>query len=137
GQAVPDSSVGQAVSDSSTRQAQPDLRCLELVGVVHGYRREGEVEGFTLGPVDLTLRPGELVFLAGGNGSGKTTLAKVLTGLYAPEAGEVRLNGRAITAEQREEYRQLFSIVFADFYLFDTLHGLDLDELDARARDLL
>ena len=43
--------------------------------------------GFALGPVDLTLRPGEIVILAGGNGSGKTTLVKLISGLYRPESG--------------------------------------------------
>ena len=50
--------------------------------------RTGEDGGFTLGPLDLCLRPGQVVFVVGGNGSGKTTLAKLLTGLYAPEAAQ-------------------------------------------------
>lgn len=109
---------------------------LELEGVTHAYRGENE-DGFTLGPVDLSFRPGELVFLVGGNGSGKTTLAKLLTGLYAPDAGTVRLNGAAVTDETREEYRQLFSAVFSDFYLFESLLGLTAETLDERAREYL
>src|SRR5262249_16719704 len=61
---------------------------LELVGVVHAYHREAEEGGFVLGPLDLTLSRGTILFLVGGNGSGKTTLAKLLLGLYVPEAGE-------------------------------------------------
>lgn len=110
---------------------------LELVGVEHAYRREGDESSFTLGPLSLSFHPGELVFLIGGNGSGKTTLAKLLTGLYAPEAGEVRLDGRPVGDETREEYRQLFSVVFSDFYLFENLHGLRSPQLDARAREYL
>lgn len=109
---------------------------LELEGVTHAYRGEDE-DGFTLGPVDLGFRPGELVFLVGGNGSGKTTLAKLLTGLYAPAGGTVRLNGEAITDETREEYRQLFSAVFSDFYLFESLLGLTAAALDEQAREYL
>jgi putative ATP-binding cassette transporter len=110
---------------------------LELAGVVHAYQRPGDAAGFVLGPVDLTLRPGELVFVGGGNGSGKTTLAKILTGLYSPEAGRVLLNGRPVAAGDREAYRQLFSAVFADCYLFDGLLGLGFPDLDARARAYL
>jgi len=106
---------------------------LELVGVTHTYYREGENSTFTLGPIDLSFRPGELVFLAGGNGSGKTTLAKLLTGLYAPEGGEIRLDGRRVGEEGMDDYRQLFSAVFSDFYLFDRLLGLGREELDERA----
>jgi putative ATP-binding cassette transporter len=114
-----------------------DWRGLELVGVTHTYRREGESQDFTLGPIDMTLRPGELVFLTGGNGSGKTTLAKLLVGLYTPESGEVRFNGRAVTDENREEYRQCFTAVFSDFHLFERLHGLEAPGLDESVRDYL
>jgi putative ATP-binding cassette transporter len=110
---------------------------LELRGVTHAYRSEEKGESFMLGPVDLALRPGEVVFIIGGNGSGKTTLAKLLVGLYAPESGEVLLDGRPVTDENRDEYRQLFSAVFSDFYLFESLLGLDAPRLDARARQYL
>lgn len=110
---------------------------LELTDLTHAYRREGLEESFILGPIDLNFRPSELVFLVGGNGSGKTTLAKLLTGLYIPESGEVRLNGALVTDETRESYRQLFSTVFSDFYLFDTLLGLDRPDLDEQSRHYL
>jgi putative pyoverdin transport system ATP-binding/permease protein len=106
---------------------------LELKGVMHSYHREHEDSSFVLGPVDLTFLPGEIVFLVGGNGSGKSTLAKIITGLYLPEAGEVRLDGELVTDENRDAYRQLFSAVFADFFVFDNLLGLDGPDLDKRA----
>jgi putative ATP-binding cassette transporter len=110
---------------------------VELVGVTHTYRREGEDTPFTLGPIDVTLRPGELLFLVGGNGSGKSTLAKLLAGLYLPEAGEVRLNGQRVTDENREHYREHFTMVFSDFFLFDSLLGLEHPTLDQQAREYL
>jgi putative ATP-binding cassette transporter len=110
---------------------------LELVHVVHSYRHEQDDSNFVLGPIDLTFHPGELVFLVGGNGSGKSTLAKILSGLYLPEAGEIRLDGEAITHTNRDDYRQLFSAVFADFYLFDNLLGLHRPGLDAQAEGYL
>jgi putative pyoverdin transport system ATP-binding/permease protein len=110
---------------------------IELGGITHSYRREGEESSFVLGPIDLTLRPGELIFLIGGNGSGKTTLAKLITGLYSPESGSIYVDGEAVTDESRESYRQYFSVVFSDFYLFDSLLGLEAPQLDARARDYL
>lgn len=107
---------------------------LELRNITHTYRREGIEESFVCGPVDLSFNPFEIVFLTGGNGSGKTTLAKLLTGLYSPESGNIRLNGELVTDANRENYRQLFSTVFSDFYLFDTLLGLDGPDLDARTQ---
>jgi len=47
--------------------------------------------------VTLTLRPGETVGLLGPNGSGKTTLLRLLSGLLAPSAGVVTLDGRPLT----------------------------------------
>ncbi|MBE9029044.1 cyclic peptide export ABC transporter [filamentous cyanobacterium LEGE 11480] len=110
---------------------------LELVDVSHTYYREREESHFTLGPINLKFTPGELVFLVGGNGSGKTTLAKLITGLYTPEAGAVYLNGECITHENRESYLQLFSVVFADFQLFNDLLGLKNPQIDAQAQQYL
>jgi putative ATP-binding cassette transporter len=83
------------------------------------------------------VRPGELLFLVGGNGSGKTTLAKLLTGLYAPEAGEVRLDGAPVTDATRDRYRELWTVVFSDAFVFDRLLGAVAPDLDARAREYL
>lgn len=117
--------------------AEADWHSLELVDVTHIYRQEGTGEEFRLGPLNLTLRPGELIFLIGGNGSGKTTLAKLLTGLYEPESGEIRLDGRPIANDERDDYRQRFSVVFYDFYLFERLFGLEAADLDARSQQYL
>ncbi|MDQ3918033.1 MAG: cyclic peptide export ABC transporter [Acidobacteriota bacterium] len=115
----------------------PKWHSLELVNVTHAYHRDEEDRDFILGPVNLTFRPGELVYIVGGNGSGKTTLAKLVVGLYSPESGEIRLDGKPVTEENKEQYRQLFSVVFSDFYLFDSLLGLDAPQLDERARQYL
>ncbi|WP_437337596.1 cyclic peptide export ABC transporter [Sorangium sp. So ce394] len=139
-QKVEDLGAGLAV-DAGEAEAPAPLpekwKRLELAGVTHAYRSEGKDDSFTLGPIHLTVRRGELIFLVGGNGSGKTTLAKLITGLYTPEAGEIRLDGEAITDKNRQAYRQLFSVVFFDFHLFERLIGLDSPELTRRARGYL
>jgi putative pyoverdin transport system ATP-binding/permease protein len=110
---------------------------LQLVNVTHRYYREQEERSFCLGPIDLTVSRGEVVFLIGGNGSGKTSLALLLLGLYAPESGEIRLDDIPIDETNREQYRQLFSVVFSDFHLFETLLGLSHQDLDDQARAYL
>ena len=49
------------------------------------------------GPLNFSLRPGEIVLIEGDNGSGKTTLLKVLSGLLEPTGGEVLLHGTPLT----------------------------------------
>lgn len=110
---------------------------IELRGVTHAYRGENEDDSFVLGPVDLAFEPGVCTFIIGGNGSGKTTLGKLLIGLYDPEEGEILLDGEPVGDAERDRYRQLFSVVFSDFYLFESLLGLEGPELDETARRYL
>ena len=123
----------------STAVIQPtnNWHHLELAGVTHAYYREQESSYFTLGEINLSFKPGELIFIVGGNGSGKSTLVKLLTGLYIPESGEIKLNNQIITPENREWYRQHFAVVFSDFYLFDRILGFSSGDRDVRIRDYL
>ncbi|MET0285730.1 MAG: cyclic peptide export ABC transporter [Polyangiales bacterium] len=127
--------LGLGVTTLAPARAPRPLQSIELRGVCHQYRREDSV--FTLGPIDLTLTPGELVFIVGGNGGGKTTLAKVLVGLYPPESGLILRDGVPVGEPEREDYRQQFAAVFSDFHLFESLLGMNAIELDDRAHTLL
>ncbi|MBE9156375.1 cyclic peptide export ABC transporter [Nodosilinea sp. LEGE 06152] len=128
--------INQSVAASAPSPVQ-SWQQLELRGITHTYRTDLDAAEFTLGPVDLTVHPGELIFIIGGNGSGKSTLAKVLTGLYQPQSGEIWLDQQPITEENQEWYRQHFSVVFSDFYLFDRLLGVSGDADDSKAQDYL
>jgi putative pyoverdin transport system ATP-binding/permease protein len=137
-------SLGLSLTNNSTRgklitpvEQISSWQSLKLVGVTHAYYREKEFSRFVLGPIDLTLYPGELVFIIGGNGSGKSTLVKLLTGLYMPETGEIYLDDKLITDKNREWYRQYFSVVFSDFYLFERTLGLGGSDLDSQIQDYL
>lgn len=124
-------------SGSVPAAIDPHWQRLEFRDITHHYYRPGEESNFVLGPINLAFRPGELVFIVGGNGSGKSTLSKLMTGLYTPDAGEVWLDGQVITPDNREWYRQHFSAIYADFYLFDRLLGINNPDLDAQAQAYL
>ena len=96
---------------------------LQLQGVEYRYPGDGDERGFDVGPIDLQVQRGELIFLVGGNGSGKSTLARLLTGLHRPSAGTICLDGQPVATTQGSTYRQLFASVFTDFHLFTRLLG--------------
>lgn len=125
------------INSVAKRVETADWQTLELKGTTHRYPGEKEDSNFILGELSLKFHPGELVFIIGGNGSGKSTLAKLITGLYIPESGEILLDGQPITDENREWYRQHFSVIFSDFYLFERLLGMTNHDLDAQAADYL
>jgi cyclic peptide transporter len=107
-----------------------DFRSLVISGMAfeYGATDEGR-EGFRVGPFDLEIGRGEIVYFVGGNGSGKTTAAKLITGLYGRQYGSIFVNG--IEAIDHAAYMQRFSAIFQDYYLFDTLVpkvGAALDE---------
>ena len=107
-------------------QAFPDWQTLELRDVTFKYQDND----FAIGPINMTLKRGELVFLIGGNGSGKSTLAMLLTGLYQPLSGEILLDGKPMAQDKPEDYRKLFSAVFTDVWLFDELLGPEGQQAD-------
>jgi putative pyoverdin transport system ATP-binding/permease protein len=92
--------------------------------------------GFSIGPLNLTITRGETIFLVGGNGSGKTTMLKLLTGLYVPQNGVIKVDHDVVGRHNVHQFRELFSTVFTQFHLFDRLYGLEnVDE--ARVNEIL
>ncbi len=124
-----------AVHAAEAGDAPPEFHALELRGVTYRHRAPDGTPGFGVGPVDLLIRRGEVVFLSGGNGAGKTTLVKLVAGLYPPEAGLVRVDGRAVPPSN-PALRRLVAVVFSDFHLSRRLWGVP-DAAEPHARALL
>ena len=97
---------------------------IEMRKVMFRYVDRFSEAAFQIGPIDFTLRPGELVFITGGNGSGKSTFLRVLSGLYPADSGEITLDGKRIDQSSRDEYRALMSAIFFDYHLFRRLYGI-------------
>jgi putative pyoverdin transport system ATP-binding/permease protein len=113
---------------------------IEMHNITFRYVDKFSDTVFKIGPIDFSMRAGDLIFITGGNGSGKSTFLRVLSGLYPPDSGEVLLDGRPITNATRDEYRGLMSAIFFDYHLFQRLYGLpdanpgDIERLLAQFR---
>ena len=105
--------------------ANEKFQHIKFSNVCFEYQDVQGVSQFKVGPIDLEFEQGEIVFIIGGNGSGKSTLMKVLTGLYYPSQGNIMVDDEVLDHDLYHNYRELFSIIFTDFHLFDRLYGLE------------
>lgn len=103
----------------------PDFQRIAIHEASFSYEAPNGQQPFTLELSDFSLSRGELVFLAGGNGSGKSTFMRILAGLMPLDSGTIEVDGAPLDQVGLHNYRALFSIIFTDFHLFDTLYGLD------------
>jgi ABC-type uncharacterized transport system ATPase subunit len=101
--------------------------------------------------VSLTLREGEVHAVLGENGAGKTTLMNILSGMYQPDSGTIRIHGHEVTiSSPADALRQGIGTVYQHFTLvpnlsivenvilgMDTGFVLDLGEAERRLRQML
>ena len=76
--------------------------------------------------INLNLRQGEILALLGENGSGKTTLMNMLSGIYAPDAGEILMDGKPVSITSPEDSKRLgIGMVHQHFKLVDVFSAAD------------
>ena len=97
---------------------------IKFEDVMFSYNDAEGRQLFSVGPINEVVHRGEVLFIVGGNGSGKSTFLKLLTGLYAHRSGFIRLDDIALDLDNIASYRELFSLVFGDFHLFEKLYGM-------------
>ena len=118
--------VNGKISKTRKIDSFDEIRCDNLT---FNYTDEEGLPLFSVGPVDLSIKAGDVLFIIGGNGSGKTTFLRLLTGLYHPLSGAIKVDDWVVGRANYPDYRDLFSIVFSDFHLFDRLYGQrEIDE---------
>ncbi|AUX43528.1 ABC transporter ATP-binding protein [Sorangium cellulosum] len=119
-----DAATREAASSDAEDPWKGRFAALEASHVEYDYGPQNGGGGFRIGPLSLTVTAGEVVFIVGGNGSGKSTFMKVLTGLYPPSAGAVRVDGILVQPNNVAPYREMISAIYSDFHLFAKLYGL-------------
>lgn len=121
-QEIPEEDLVVTTESASTWQA------IEFKNVSYHYESDTNSQGFQVGPVNFTIRKGEITFIVGGNGSGKSTLSKLITMHYSANEGEILFDGDKLTVENLHAYRQGVSAIYSDYYLFEQLHGVDAEQ---------
>ena len=101
------------------------MQILNVTGLKKVYTtRFGGSQVTALRQVDFSVEEGEYVAIMGESGSGKTTLLNILAALDRPTAGEVFLNGKALSDVRERDLaafrRSHLGFVFQDFNLLDT-----------------
>jgi putative ATP-binding cassette transporter len=111
-----------------------NVTVFRLEGIKYAYRRNNEESWFTVGPVNIEIQKGEIIFITGGNGSGKTTLAKLMTGLYRADEGACYINELKVDFTQLGEY---FSAVFAPPVVFRKLYNINTVDQSGKINEYL
>jgi ABC-type sugar transport system ATPase subunit len=102
-------------SEQAAQQSAPDF--IEMRGI---SKRFGGVRALT--DVSFSIRSGEIHCLAGENGCGKSTLIKILSGVHAPDEGEIVLEGKAHShLSPAASQRFGVQIIYQDLSLFPNL----------------
>jgi cyclic peptide transporter len=103
---------------SSLAPMLSDWQSIELKNISYSYPAD-RGDKFCVGPINMKIKQGEILFIRGGNGSGKSTFAKILVGLYQAQQGSLSFANQIINQDNYQWYRRHFSTVFSDFYLFE------------------
>jgi len=103
-------------SDETTEEGQhaDEFKSIGFHQVTYRYNAESE---FQLGPIDLQINKGEIIFITGSNGSGKTTFSNLLAGIYKAHEGSISFNGSVVDPAS-PTYRDKMSALFTDPHLF-------------------
>ena len=103
-----------------------EIQSLKAKSLSFQYKGAENKEGFSVGPINFEIYKGEALFIIGGNGSGKTTIAKLLTGLYSSQSGEILINDKKVN---QHEIGEFFSTVFNPFHLFQKLYDVEIFDM--------
>lgn len=108
-----DSLYSRRETDASTRRLKGHV---SLENITFGY---SPLDKPLLSDFSLTVGPGRQVALVGGSGSGKSTVSRLISGLYSPWEGTIRIDGQRLEDISRSSLAASVSFVDQDVFLFE------------------
>lgn len=121
---VPERQEAEAAESAESAAPQELSGAIESIELKDISFRYPHSEKEAVKAATLTIRQGQVVSLVGVNGSGKTTLVKLLLGVYEPERGEIRYNGKNLRTIRKESLYSRTALLTQDF----ALYNLSLEE---------
>lgn len=114
-----------------------DFDTIRFEDITFEYTNDKDQTTFTLGPINLEIKRGEILFITGGNGSGKSTFVNILTGLYKPTSGTIYLDGKALAPEELDRYNERMTAIFTHPHLFSfNYNDFELTEDSTKLKEL-
>lgn len=102
--------------EKPARLAQPVKGDIRLENVTFHYPARPET--VALDNISLTISAGETVAFVGPSGAGKTTIIQMILRFYDPDAGQILLDGVALSALKRDDFRKYMALVPQDPVIF-------------------
>ena len=125
-------------TDDAVHEEQTDreFESITLKNICFNYRSKESERVFGIGPLNLKIKKGEVVFIIGGNGSGKSTFINILTGLYQASEGEFILNEQEVINDPFVIQRHI-AAVFTDNHIFSNNYDNYSLENNGKYKELL
>lgn len=120
------------VSFSYKQRQDDEMQGEEQISDEMKDEESGTEEKYIFRHFNLTIHAGEKIALVGVNGAGKTTFVKLLCGMYEPDEGQILINGIDRNEFPKEEWYELFSVVFQETLIlpFTVGENISMDRIE-------
>lgn len=117
------------ISGEMTLPVKPEAPKIEINNLSFKYQK---TDVYALGPINLTINPGEHVAIVGENGAGKTTLIKLLMRFYDPTDGEILIDGINVKDLNLDNWYKHVGAIFQEFngYHFDAKLNIGVGDIE-------
>ncbi|WP_288694372.1 ABC transporter ATP-binding protein [uncultured Brachyspira sp.] len=106
------------VDDPNKKQMKPIEHSITFENVNFEYPKRNDAQPFHLGPINFSVKKGDVVAFVGNSGGGKTTLISLIPKLFTPSSGVIRFDGIDINELNTRSVRNQIGVVSQENILF-------------------